>query len=168
MENCQLNRLNSFHGKPSHLIQHSCNKQYIDFYRGNQNITVSGKTCLRWDTFSYLSAANYPRLTKNYCRNPQGYGKLPWCYTSYTRNWEYCVQCHTDNSDEERDEDFSKTTIISICGVVVLIFLLVSVCIYWIHCKKRNASDIDPYCTCDINSQGGVTFATVNDTETNK
>jgi len=67
-------------------------------YRGTINTTISGYECQMWNSISpntkarkYINA--YPRagLNENYCRNPSGKSKMPWCYTTDpSKRWEYC------------------------------------------------------------------------------
>ncbi|CAG0881424.1 unnamed protein product [Cyprideis torosa] len=71
-------------------------------YRGRLNVTVSGRTCQRWYRQlphqvkgAALQSENYPDETihaaRNYCRNPDGDAKGPWCYTTDEEvKWEYC------------------------------------------------------------------------------
>ncbi|CAG0900891.1 unnamed protein product, partial [Cyprideis torosa] len=71
-------------------------------YRGHRNTTVSGRTCQRWYRHvphqvkgAALLSENYPDETihaaRNYCRNPDGDAKGPWCYTTDEEvKWEYC------------------------------------------------------------------------------
>ena len=72
----------------------SCYERKGILYRGDVNITKSGKPCVPWSTFPYLMNKVYLELKDagSSCRNVQGYGKRPWCYTSSTspREWEYC------------------------------------------------------------------------------
>ncbi|XP_016360589.1 hepatocyte growth factor activator [Sinocyclocheilus anshuiensis] len=69
-------------------------------YRGVVNITVSGSSCLPWNSdllFTELtvetvhSAARRGLGEHAFCRNPDQ-DKLPWCYTMTERavSWEYC------------------------------------------------------------------------------
>ena len=65
-------------------------------YNGSINTTVNGNKCLPWDL--------YPDLLNNFCRNPQGYGKRPWCYIDYKKRiWEYCdIQiCSSDTHQKK-------------------------------------------------------------------
>uniref|UniRef100_A0A8C1VBX4 Kringle domain-containing protein n=1 Tax=Cyprinus carpio TaxID=7962 RepID=A0A8C1VBX4_CYPCA len=69
-------------------------------YRGVVNVTVSGSSCLPWNSdllFTELtvetvhSAARRGLGEHAFCRNPDQ-DKLPWCYTMTERavSWEYC------------------------------------------------------------------------------
>ncbi|XP_059395361.1 hepatocyte growth factor activator-like [Carassius carassius] len=69
-------------------------------YRGVVNVTVSGSSCLPWNSdllFSELSvetvesAAHRGLGEHPFCRNPDR-DKQPWCYTMTERavSWEYC------------------------------------------------------------------------------
>ncbi|XP_078603311.1 plasminogen-like [Branchiostoma floridae x Branchiostoma japonicum] len=72
-------------------------------YRGNVSVTISGKTCQRWDVDFphrrlYLPE-KHPELVENYCRNPNGDWPVPglWCYTTdIATRWEFCFNptCH--------------------------------------------------------------------------
>ncbi|XP_066295113.1 uncharacterized protein [Branchiostoma lanceolatum] len=65
-------------------------------YRGTDAVTVTGRTCQRWDSQTPhahdRTPANYPSggLEENYCRNPDGSYAL-WCYTTDPRKrWDFC------------------------------------------------------------------------------
>eukprot|EP00058_Branchiostoma_floridae_P015337 XP_002600825.1 hypothetical protein BRAFLDRAFT_75884 [Branchiostoma floridae] len=63
---------------------------------GNVSVTISGKTCQRWDVDSphrsYYRQWKYPELVENYCRNPAGVEGTIWCYTTDPdTRWEYCI-----------------------------------------------------------------------------
>ncbi|KAI8514544.1 hypothetical protein Bbelb_071350 [Branchiostoma belcheri] len=66
-------------------------------YRGDVAVTISGKTCQRWDaekTHQHtLWLELFPELTENYCRNPSPESKYSvWCYTTDPSTlWEYCI-----------------------------------------------------------------------------
>ena len=61
-------------------------------YTGTVSVTISGRTCQRWDV---KEPHKHPRepLPHNYCRNPDGSPRGVWCYTTDpSKRWEYCSQ----------------------------------------------------------------------------
>ena len=67
------------------------------YYNGTINVTKAGNSCMPWTAdFPHKhdrSPAVFPELrnSHNFCRNPGGEEKSPWCYTS-DRNvrWQHC------------------------------------------------------------------------------
>ena len=67
-------------------------------YRGKQNKSISGKTCMNWSSQSPHTHVNTPEKKKNmgvgdhnYCRNPDS-EKTIWCYTTdKNKRWEWCA-----------------------------------------------------------------------------
>ncbi|KAF6114449.1 hypothetical protein HJG60_010449 [Phyllostomus discolor] len=66
-------------------------------YRGTSSTTVTGKKCQSWSSMTPHRHTKTPEiypnagLTMNYCRNPDGDDKGPWCFTTDPRvRWEFC------------------------------------------------------------------------------
>nr|XP_039268897.1 uncharacterized protein LOC120343914 isoform X27 [Styela clava] len=67
-------------------------------YRGSVSVTVTGRTCQRWDLQTPHEHIRTPErfpykgiINNNYCRNPDQEGTRPWCYTTDRgQRWEYC------------------------------------------------------------------------------
>ncbi|CAH1250875.1 PLG [Branchiostoma lanceolatum] len=83
-------------GDTCFTAERTCFTGYGHYYRGNTNVTRSGKNCQQWDENSphvhSRTAHNYPHddLRENFCRNPDNEAE-PWCYTSDPRTrWEVC------------------------------------------------------------------------------
>ncbi|KAK9880670.1 hypothetical protein WA026_011907 [Henosepilachna vigintioctopunctata] len=50
-------------------------------YRGTQDITISGKKCMKWSHQLHISLSDNPELTgHNYCRNPGNAEDQPFCF----------------------------------------------------------------------------------------
>ena len=76
-------------------------------YRGCQDKTRTGKSCVRWH--AQLSLGKGTSILHNYCRNPDGDTTI-WCYTSQYSNpgggydWGYCdPKACTDSNDGATD-----------------------------------------------------------------
>ena len=122
-------------------------------YNGTVNVTVSGKLCQKWDLttphFHPLTSRYRPYLEgHNYCRNPEGRGIRPWCYTTdLSTRWEYCdvQQCSTRTPSGGDDSNDDSTIIIAIIVpilfvIAVLLTIIVLVIVYRIFLYKRNES----------------------------
>jgi len=90
----------------------NCYFRDIETYKGKLSKTVSGKSCLRWDSAEVkkLSGAMFRYYTfttdvslkdaSNYCRQPVSrnatLGFKPWCFigTKKRPNWEFCDVDH--------------------------------------------------------------------------
>nr|XP_014344832.1 PREDICTED: plasminogen-like isoform X1 [Latimeria chalumnae] len=67
-------------------------------YRGKMSKTLSGRTCQEWSSktphyqaLSTLSLYTNAGLDENFCRNPDGDIKGPWCFTmDPDMQWEHC------------------------------------------------------------------------------
>ena len=96
-------------------------------YNGTLNVTVSGRTCQHWDSDSphfhpITSLFRYYLENHNYCRNPEGRGKRPWCYTiDPSVRWEYC---NVPNCSSLLDAT-SKQNISVIIGIAIGIPVLI-------------------------------------------
>ena len=113
-------------------------------YHGSINTTYSGRVCQKWVAASPhahpLTPLNRPNLEgNNYCRNPDGRGDRPWCYTTDPEvRWEYCdvPACSTGFQ-------LSNPVIYGIAGGAgfLLLIILCMVCaICSMYCYSRGVS----------------------------
>ena len=120
-----------------------------EYYDGNVNTTMSGKTCQAWDSdtpyFHPLTSLYRPYLEgHNYCRNPEGRGSQPWCYTTDPETrWEYCSipRCmheeSTSDDDNVIDSDVITTIAIVIPTLIIVIVIIVLVAVI-IHYRTKS------------------------------
>ena len=67
-------------------------------YRGHMNVTVLGKSCMKWNENNphkkTYTAEKYPNGglgDHNFCRNPDGWPGGAWCYTTDPlQRWDHC------------------------------------------------------------------------------
>lgn len=103
-------------------------------YRGGLSVTTSGKTCQSWVSQSphphSITPLDRAELEgNNHCRNPDGRGLLPWCYTTDNdTRWEYC-----DIPLCNRLLPLYVYAIIGVCSLILLLcgILVVAMCC---HC----------------------------------
>jgi hypothetical protein len=66
-----------------------CERNDCSDYRGKQNKTTDGKSCVSWSSKGW-STSRYPTVEANYCRNPDGDRNM-WCFTSRSsKAYGYC------------------------------------------------------------------------------
>ncbi|XP_014833442.1 PREDICTED: plasminogen-like isoform X3 [Poecilia mexicana] len=82
-------------------------------YRGTVNWTKSGKLCQRWDAMfphkaMFTQEHRLADLESNFCRNPLGILRSPWCYTTDPETvWELCdIPSCTEECMHCRGEDY--------------------------------------------------------------
>ena len=103
-------------------------------YNGTVNTTVSGWTCQAWDLttpHSHPFTSLYrPYLEDhNYCRNPEGRGTQPWCYTTEPSvRWEYCdvPSCSLSTGTSSNDDDSTDNTLAIVLGIVLPLLLIMT------------------------------------------
>ena len=114
-----------------------------ELYNGPINVTESGKACQKWDSNTphlhpFTSLYRIYLEDHNYCRNPEGRGMRPWCYTlDPAIRWEYCNVELCENEDD--DEKFPLVTVLSVIIpslVGLLMVVLIAFLVVWC-CKER-------------------------------
>ena len=137
-------------------------------YNGTLNVTESGRTCQKWDSDTphshpITSLHRYYLEDHNYCRNPEGRGKHPWCYTMDPAvRWEYCnvpncsslhKSTDTSSTDENNPAVIAVGIVIPILIIVVLV-LVVLIIILLRNSRRKVAIELpskpDVYSECVI------------------
>ena len=112
-----------------------------ELYVGTVNVTVSGRSCQAWD----LTTPHYHPLTSlyrpcleghNYCRNPEGRGTQPWCYTTDpSKRWEYCtVALCIESSGSSNDDNNFDSTFVIVLAIAIPVLVVIIVIILAITC----------------------------------
>ena len=119
-------------------------------YAGSVNVTVSGLPCQPWDLqepHPHPFTAVFRRFLEghNYCRNPEGRGLSPWCYTkNYTKRWEYCdiPACSVPMTTDKPHLPIWFVPSVGAGGVlvvmVIIIFMILIICCW--NCKRKSYS----------------------------
>ncbi|XP_057316991.1 uncharacterized protein LOC130657992 isoform X2 [Hydractinia symbiolongicarpus] len=130
-----------------------CYEGNVVSYNGTVNKTRSGKKCLPWSINSFLSSPVYRDLESNFCRNPQGYARAPWCYVNETsERWEYCDVPECVNGTIVHKMYPRKIKLVFAVLVPTLLFMLLL--LLWWKCWSQRSTDdnsnIAPYDFCSV------------------
>ena len=109
-------------------------------YNGTISNTNSSRTCQAWDSqtphFHPLTSLYRPYLQDhNYCRNPEGRGSQPWCYTIDPNvRWEYCnvPLCSASGTTGNSDDEDNNVLIVAIVVPLLLLFVLMLILVLFI------------------------------------
>ena len=115
-------------------------------YNGTLNVTESGRTCQKWDSDTphshpITSLHRYYLENHNYCRNPEGRGKHPWCYTmDPSVRWEYCNVLNCSSLHKSTDASSTGDPAVIAVGVVIpILVIVVLVLVVFIIILLRNS-----------------------------
>ena len=115
-------------------------------YNGTLNVTVSGRTCQRWDSNTphyhpLTSLHRYYLEDHNYCRNPEGRGKLPWCYTTDPHvRWEYCDVQNCSGTAAATSSSDTNVAVIGVAVVIPVMIILILAMLVIIFILKRSTT----------------------------
>ena len=165
IENCQRHDFKLNKQQKSEI---NCYDNKGATYNGSVHVTKDGTKCVTWKSFYSLRYAPYSKsLIQNFCRNPQGIGDRPWCYTDKdSREWNYCTipKCSSRIDSTKKQYSGNKVDILwyIILGIVLAMFCFCFVILkrrYVLRlCRTRNTSsntnDIEPAYTTSLDQQG--------------
>ena len=133
-------------------------------YRGTLNVTTSGIPCQAWVSRvphpHPVTPLERPELEgHNYCRNPDGRGLLPWCYTTDPETrWEYCdiTTCGTTLLELP----IYAYALIGVGAALLVSCLLITICCCCICCcrRRRKSKQLPTRLEAVHNSYNAVTL----------
>ena len=105
-------------------------------YIGHVNRTVSGIPCQSWSApiphiHPFTSLFRRYLEGHNYCRNPEGRGQRPWCYTANASiRWEYCdiPVCSSSPTTDMLLPEYVPPLIGGVGGFMLLILVFICFC----------------------------------------
>lgn len=117
-------------------------------YNGRVGVTETGKVCQAWDIqvpHAHPITSLFRRYLEghNYCRNPEGRGERPWCYTADpSTRWEYCNIPLCASATATDDPEYLKyvyiiVPIVSGVLLVLVAVILVCICCHWQHTNRK-------------------------------
>ena len=134
-------------------------------YNGTLNVTESGRTCQKWDSDTphshpITSLHRYYLEDHNYCRNPEGRGKRPWCYTmNPSIRWEYCNVPNCSSLHKSTDASSTGDPAVIAVGVVipiliiVVLILVVFIIILLRNSRRKVAIELPSKPAADVHSE---------------
>ena len=128
-------------------------------YNGTLNVTESGRICQHWDSDTphshpITSLHRYYLEDHNYCRNPEGRGKRPWCYTMDPAvRWEYCdvLNCTATLDSTATTSNVTATTsnvvviVVAVVIPVLIVLILIIIVIIFILLRATRTKQQLPY-----------------------
>ncbi|KAL7294377.1 tyrosine-protein kinase transmembrane receptor Ror2 [Trichogramma pretiosum] len=127
------------------LVTYDCYRERGKYYMGKENKTKSGIPCQYWKDQKPHSHESPPdvfpqiQMGENYCRNPGGDVKMPWCFTMDTNSrWEICDIPLCENSKVMNAEvntnnfpirNFMTPTLTLIVAGLIFIIVIISLLI---------------------------------------
>lgn len=138
-------------------------------YVGNISVTVDGIACQPWDAPSLIpdpTAHIHPISSlfrrylenHNHCRNPEGRGDRPWCYTqSKNIRWQYCditacksfldnITANNSSPMNSSNENLHNVVILAlavpVAGITIIVLLLIffTCSVFFIQHVRRQRS----------------------------
>lgn len=132
-------------------------------YRGSVAVTRSGQPCQMWlDQSPHphpITPLNRPELEgHNHCRNPDGRGLSPWCYTTdENTRWEYCdiAICAVAEKQAGQSLPLFAYVLIGVGSLLVLLIILSSILIICCCiCSRASSKAVNFEETCSNTYQG--------------
>ena len=97
----------------------------------------------------------YPTLKENYCRNPQGYGDSPWCYTDMkTREVAKCSVPKCGENVPSEHNYLSLYLTLTMLFIAAVIVVVVAMRRYFM--AHRGVNDTTPYWVYGLTSSEQV------------
>ena len=124
-------------------------------YHGNHSTTESGTTCQQWSSQAPHIHPITPLFRRyleghNYCRNPEGRGSRPWCYTTDpSTRWQYCnIPVCTPEEPVDSNETYLVIALPTVAGVLlitilVVILIIICYCSHKVSHKKNLPKEVD-------------------------
>ncbi|XP_034669609.1 LOW QUALITY PROTEIN: tyrosine-protein kinase transmembrane receptor Ror [Drosophila subobscura] len=130
-------------------------------YRGIQNSSVSGKSCLRW-SWLMKEISDFPELIgQNYCRNPGNVESSPWCFVDSSSE-RFIELCDIPKCAEKIWITIAWTTGATIIVFIIFLSILLLQRRNFMHYGMSNIQNINTP-SADKNIYGNAQFSSNQD-----